>query len=313
MWLIIIAVLVSCLATIYSWARHQNNFWQRTKVPYLPGIPFVGNYWPLIAGQQSVAELYNKLYSDPRVKDEPLFGAQILHQPVIFVRHPELIKQILIADFDTFSNRYMHSDVHDPMGDYNLLTARNPFWRKIRKRLTPLFTGSRLRNMFGLIDEVGTNLNAAMLKMAIPTAADGSCSGDGGDGGQVVDVKEVVTCFTTDVIASCAYGLRSNCLDDNNSEFRTQGRNVFATHLWRMLETTFVYFLPQYMRTFNMTVFGEDVSNFARKTFAFAMGERERTKQVRHDLIDTLLELKQEDRDRVLEDKDDVRKFRKNC
>jgi cytochrome P450 family 6 len=45
--------------------------------------------------------------------------------------------------------------------------------------------------------------------------------------GDNIEVKEVLTRFTTDVIASCAFGIQCNCLRDPNAELRQWSRKLF--------------------------------------------------------------------------------------
>lgn len=303
--IIIVAVLVGLISAAYCWARYQSNYWQRTNVPFIPAAPFVGNLWPVIANQCSIVELFERMYSDPRVRDAPLFGVHFFHQPVIFLRDPDFIRQLLVADFGAFSDRFSYSDVHDPLGNQNVLLARNPLWHRLRKRLAPFFSTGRLRRMFSLMDAVGADLNAQLLRRRrIPVKSAAAAVEAGGE----IEVKELAGCYSTDVIASCAFGLQANSLSDKDSEFRANGRAAFEFNLYRAVEVFVLFFLPQMTRVLGFRQFNAKFSAFLRSSIEFVIGERERSGAVRHDLIDTLIELKRADRDRVLEDKDDVRK-----
>lgn len=43
----------------------------------------------------------------------------------------------------------------------------------------------------------------------------------------VVEIKEVLACFTTDAISSCAFGIDAKSLENPDSEYRKYGRMVF--------------------------------------------------------------------------------------
>jgi hypothetical protein len=63
-----------------------------------------------------------KVYNDPSVKNLPFFALFMFHKPVLFITEPELVKRIMVKDFQHFQNRHTTSyHKTDPIGDYNLL------------------------------------------------------------------------------------------------------------------------------------------------------------------------------------------------
>jgi len=62
---------------------------------------------------------------------------------------------VLIKDFNRFTNRYARCDPHgDVLGSNNLFLVRNPQWKEIRTKLTPVFTSGKLKAMYPLMQEV---------------------------------------------------------------------------------------------------------------------------------------------------------------
>ena len=71
------------------------------------------------------------------------------------IRDLDLVKNVLIKDFNQFSNRYSYSDPHsDGVGANTLFFAKNPKWKNIRSKLTPVFASGKIKQMFPLVEEV---------------------------------------------------------------------------------------------------------------------------------------------------------------
>ena len=135
---------------------------------------------------------------------------------MFFLRDPEVVKQIAIKDFDHFVNhRSTFGDDDDADHNKNLFAAslvlmKDDKWKDMRSTLSPVFTGSKMRQMFQLMNEVAQETLVHMKKK------------DGLD----VDVKDFVTRFTNDIIASTAFGLKVNSYQDEKNEFYMMGKKA---------------------------------------------------------------------------------------
>lgn len=109
---------------------------------------------------------------------------------------------------------------------------------------------------------------------------------------KMVDVKEIAAKFTTDVVASTAYGLNVNSLNNPDAEFRKYGKMVFDYSFMRGFEILAMFFLPNLVRFTGMTMFGKETTSFLRKAFWDTINQRMESGQKRNDLIDILIELK---------------------
>lgn len=143
------------------------------------------------------------------------------------IRDPELIKQICIKDFDVFPEHsaIVPEDV-DPVWAHSLFASRGCHtirakpevdfvlsaekWKELRPKLSPAFTGSRMKILFGLIEEcagqfVGYFRNLESVE---------------------VEMKEVFTKFTNDVIASTAFGFSCDSMKNPQNEFYRMGKEL---------------------------------------------------------------------------------------
>lgn len=57
--------------------------------------------------------------------------------------------------------------------------------------------------------------------------------------------KDILARYTTDAIASCVFGVKSDALRDPNNEFRTMGRKLIEMDFWRGFKTLFILFVPE--------------------------------------------------------------------
>jgi len=78
--------------------------------------------------------------------------------------------------------------------------------------------------------------------------------------GSTVDVKQTMARFTTDVIASCAFGINSNSLKDSDSEFGRQIRNILDFSVMKGLAMLTAFFAPHLQKIFRLK-FMDDKSN----------------------------------------------------
>lgn len=112
-------------------------------------------------------------------------------------------------------------------------------------------------------------------------------------GGKVMDVKGLSSKFTANVISSTAFGLDVNPYKDPDNEFSKSGSMIFDCNFIRALEIFSAFFFPDIVHMLGLKVFGKKPTNFMRKTFWEVITMRMQSGQKRNDLIDILIDLKQ--------------------
>lgn len=82
----------------------------------------------------------------------PVAGVYIFIQRQVFIMDLDLIKQILVKDFNIFTNRGIyHNEKDDPLSA-NLAAVENDEWKNLRQRITPTFTSGKLKTV--IVNEV---------------------------------------------------------------------------------------------------------------------------------------------------------------
>ena len=82
--------------------------------------------------------------------------------------------------------------------------------------------------------------------------------------GSNVEVKETMARFTTDVIASCAFGINSNSLKDPDAEFGRHIRSVFTFSVKKGLAILTAFFAPHLQTIFRLKLIDDKTNNYVR-------------------------------------------------
>jgi len=72
--------------------------------------------------------------------------------------------------------------------------------------------------------------------------------------------------YTTDVIASCAFGINGNSLKDPNSEFRMYARNMFDFNIRKGLAALMAFTVPEVKNFLHIKFLDDDTARYLRKT-----------------------------------------------
>jgi len=75
------------------------------------------------------------------------------------IRDLELVKNILVKDFQTFMDHiFLVNEKSDPLFSNLLPVIRGQLWRHLRTNLTTVFTSHKMKLMFYLVDTCGKEL-----------------------------------------------------------------------------------------------------------------------------------------------------------
>ena len=91
------------LITVYCYFTKRYGFWKRRGVAGPEPVFGFGNFLKGTLGKESLPEFLSRVYNGH--KNEPLIGVFLRTMPLLFVKDPDFIKNILIRDFPKFMNR----------------------------------------------------------------------------------------------------------------------------------------------------------------------------------------------------------------
>nr|AKP55348.1 CYP395G1 [Apolygus lucorum] len=278
MLLILIAV---AFATLFFWLwmrmKKAFNFWEERGVPFKKPVFFFGNSWPILSRKVSMAQHHLNLYKE--FPDVPYYGIYDFTKPFLVVKDIELVERVLIKDFHHFVDHgFGNIDENTPATDINLFNMNGKLWRAMRNKFSPMFTTGKLRQMVPLMNTLSNSLVGAIEK---------SKEKD-------IDLRDMFQRFSMDVIASCAFGLNVNAIEEEKeSEFRKMGKMAFQTTYKQLMRFFIITLFPKVAKFFRIPMNNPIVTEYFSKILKDTLTYRKNSSQTRNDFVQLFVTLQQ--------------------
>ncbi|XP_070507228.1 cytochrome P450 9e2-like [Chironomus tepperi] len=271
-WILLILVFV-----IYMWLTSDSDYYDKLGIPYEKPWPIVGNNLNILRQKESINDIMSRCYK--KYKSSKVYGYFNFMSKMFIVTDPELIKKITIKDFNHFINHEDSLEMDDLLSR-TLFALRDKKWRDMRTTLSPMFTSSKMKLMYGLLSDhsrdfikfmeeqvqVGNNIN--------------------------VDVGDIFKRYTADGISTAALGFVGNSVRDENSQtcrMVQQLDNDFNGTLGALKFMLAIGF-PKIYKFFNIQLVRKEVNEFFKRVVLDVMNEREKYNISRPDVIQLLLQ-----------------------
>ncbi|KAF2902943.1 hypothetical protein ILUMI_03243 [Ignelater luminosus] len=274
----ILTILIAFTVCIYGYFKWAYQYWKRRGIPNLePTIPF-GTFANPILNPKPISDQTMEQYNMAKAKGYKHVGLFSLVAPTYMPLDLEYIKNIMTKDFDHFMDHgFYYNEKDDPIGAH-LFTSEGAKWRNLRMKLTPTFTSGKMKMMFQTLIECGKQMSEYMEEASLKEES--------------IDIKDISGCFTTDVIASCAFGIDCNSFKDRNSDFRKHLKRNFVFTISEILGSMLGFTAPNLARKLGIRFVPKEVSDFFLRIIRETVEYREKNNVVRKDFMQLLLDLK---------------------
>jgi cytochrome P450 family 9 len=198
------------------------------------------------------------------------------------LRDPDLIKQVGIKDFDNYTDHQslFGNSLNDLFGN-SLFRLTGAKWRDMRATLSPVFTGSKMRNMFGLISKCGENM-VSTFKLEAKEK-----------GPQVHEMKNLFKRFATDVVATSAFGIEVNSFKDRDNLVYKLATTIGDFSSPKMgLKILGFFIAPWLMDLLKISFLDGAASKYFTEVIRKNFETREKDKIVRNDVIQLLMQIR---------------------
>nr|AZJ25104.1 CYP6B77 [Cydia pomonella] len=271
--IILIITFVICLGySLYQHFTKFNNYWEIRNVRGPKPTFFFGNIIDSCLRKKPVGVVFKEIYD--AYPEEKVVGFFRMRSPDLLLRDLDVVKYVLIKDFDIFTDRgkeYSKSGL-----GANLFHADSATWRVLRKRFSPMFTSGKLRNMMYLLTERGDRFVEYIDRITKKGAEQ--------------EIHGLTQKFTQSAIIACVFGLDLDTFDQQHETLQRIDKKIFSVKYGSELESMY----PGILKKIGGWLFPEEVKTFFSKLIKDVIAMRNGQPSNRHDFMDLLLELKKE-------------------
>uniref|UniRef100_A0AAQ4NU50 Cytochrome P450 3A n=1 Tax=Gasterosteus aculeatus aculeatus TaxID=481459 RepID=A0AAQ4NU50_GASAC len=241
-------VFLVTLITVYGYAPY--GFFKKLGIPGPRPLPFIGTFLeyrkcacndtPYYTTFAPRCCLHNICNGIPRIYDGRV--------PILVTMDTAMIKSILVKEcYSNFTNR-RDFGLNGALRDA-ITVVEDEEWKRIRSILSPSFTSGRLKEVEKHIAHSG-NLIKSLHKKA--------------EAGEVVDVKDIFGPYSMDVVASTAFSVDIDSINNPSDPFVANIRKLvkftFLTPLFLLL--VLFPFLEPMLDKMNVTLFPAELLDF---------------------------------------------------
>ncbi|CAG9828110.1 unnamed protein product [Diabrotica balteata] len=271
-------LLAVIVALFYYYAIRPMSYWRRKGVISEDGNWLFGSQFRLIFKLENAYETLQRIYQ--LAPNARYIGKYELTKPVLMIKDPKLLKQITVKEFDHFANHkpFIPEGV-DPLWSNNLIALKDERWKEIRSVLSPSFTSSKMKTMFDLMTECSKNLVKHFSERNEKIIE--------------INTKDVTSRFANDIIASTAFGVGTDSLNEPNNEFYLMAGNLTnITTLWMNIKLAGFLLMPKLLSLFHVNFFNGPARRFFTDIIESTIKAREERNIKRPDMINLLLQAK---------------------
>ncbi|EZA57476.1 Cytochrome P450 9e2 [Ooceraea biroi] len=271
---ILLSILAGTVAAYYYFFK-ELNFFKKHGLLHVPPLPIVGNMGPVFARRKTIADIVHAVYN--LNQDAKYVGFFDGMNPIVMIRDPELIKSIGVKNFDVFpDHRAFIDETNDPLFGKNLFSLRGDRWRDVRSLLSPAFTASKMRSMFKLMSDCAANFTDFLSKLPSEKST--------------MEMKNCLTRYTSDVIATCAFGISVDSMRNPDNDFYVYGKELTTFDLARTMKFYLVRSWPRLTRLLGIKFVNNRVGEFFQDLIRMTVDSRDRQNIVRPDMMQLMMD-----------------------
>ncbi|XP_068900865.1 probable cytochrome P450 6a14 [Tenebrio molitor] len=276
--LLIVEGLLVTILLVVAYYKYSFRYWKRRNVPYVtPTIPW-GNYPNAIKRKIHYGQQIVNIYHQMKKQGHRYFGIYQFFQPCFVPIDPKYLRLIMSKDFHCFYKRNFYYNAKDDPISAHLVSLNGDKWKKLRSKMTPTFTTGKIKMLFKIYLECGKILGSILEEHC--------------QKGTPVNIKEMFSSFSTDVIVNCAFGLEVDFF--KKAEFSKHSRKALDFDMVRSFVMYLGAVFPDLCRKLGFRQVAKSSADFFLDIVRNTVNYREKTNTTRNDFLQLLINLKNE-------------------
>uniref|UniRef100_A0A914WFE6 Uncharacterized protein n=1 Tax=Plectus sambesii TaxID=2011161 RepID=A0A914WFE6_9BILA len=238
--------IVALAVFLYWYGARKLDFFKNRGAPYVEGaLPFAGNFLNVVRhGFTDDLQRINKYGR--------MFGELHGSVPIWVIADPELVREVGIKEFSSFTNRRKAGFAFNPEFKKALHLVEDSEWKGIRNVMTHGFSSAKMKRMVPLIQHCADEFADSFQQYL--------------DQNKEFEAKELCGNFTMDVIATTQFGIEvSSSKEAGNHELIKHVKLLFASLSIKnpvIMLTLFIPSTASLLERFGIGVFNSRAMSF---------------------------------------------------
>uniref|UniRef100_A0AAQ4NRD9 Thromboxane-A synthase n=1 Tax=Gasterosteus aculeatus aculeatus TaxID=481459 RepID=A0AAQ4NRD9_GASAC len=223
-----ISLFLVFLGLLYWYSVYPYSVLSRCGIKHPKPVPFLGNIF--MFHQVRFHWFFNPINELIKTHGR-VCGYYLGRRPVVVIADPVMLRQVIVRDFSSFTNRMTLRFASKPKTDC-LLMLRNERWKRVRSILTPSFSAFPCLVYFlYMVPLINTVTDSLMSNLNVSA-----------ESGETFDIHKCFGCFTMDVIASVAFGTQVDSQKSPDDPFVRHAQMFFSFSFFRPIMLFFIAF-----------------------------------------------------------------------
>ena len=284
----LVFAVITLTVLLYVWLSQKWTYWTKKGIFQVePTFPF-GTMSVWFTRKIHIRDFFMKQVK--QAQNLPYYGGYFLHKPILVVKDVDLVRQIIVKDFDHFVDRpvavvtgispdlLQNGDRCDRIWSKALVNAKGEEWKNMRSTFTPMFTPGKIKAMLIFMHETCKELSAGIDEYA--------------KSGQDMELKDILGKYSISTIASCAFGVNTESFSSENSKFVEFANKILANRPIDGLKLL-ITSIPggyQFLKALNIPMTRKSETEYFYQVIMSTLKHRRETKLRRNDLIDMMID-----------------------
>lgn len=256
------------LTVSYFGGQYNERYWRKRGVKFHEQNKFSGPFWEYMTKKVPFFQIFHDMYKE--YPNEPVVGFGSFFSPSLYVKDKTNVQFVMQSP--VFIDRGFEYNDGDQLAD-NILFMSGVRWKLMRQKMTPLFTASKLKNMFYIMDKSAQDFVEYLQNNPEK---------------RIGNTFETLSTFCCAAIGAAVFGITSKSTFD--SPFLVPTRGAFNPTLWSNIRFSINSLTPPLFKILKLKFFKE-YEEFFIGAMKQVFRQREKEEVKKHDFADICLSI----------------------